>query len=60
MRHTAADRLKLGKVYRRFPEPTLLRSALGSDVILGAGAHVRVIGKGRKERCTPLTNRRPW
>src|SRR5215510_7383527 len=22
---------------------------------LGAGAHVRVIGKGRKERCTPLT-----
>jgi site-specific recombinase XerD len=25
------------------------------DVILGSGAHVRVIGKGRKERCTPLT-----
>jgi site-specific recombinase XerD len=24
------------------------------DIILGAGAHVRVIGKGRKERCTPL------
>jgi site-specific recombinase XerD len=24
------------------------------DVVLGAGAHVRVIGKGRKERCTPL------
>jgi site-specific recombinase XerD len=24
------------------------------DVLLGAGAHVRVIGKGRKERCTPL------
>jgi site-specific recombinase XerD len=24
------------------------------DVTLGAGAHVRVIGKGRKERCTPL------
>ena len=24
------------------------------DVALGAGAHVRVIGKGRKERCTPL------
>ena len=22
--------------------------------MLGAGAHVRVIGKGRKERCTPL------
>jgi site-specific recombinase XerC len=21
---------------------------------LGAGAHLRVIGKGRKERCTPL------
>ena len=24
------------------------------DLIAGAGAHVRVIGKGRKERCTPL------
>ena len=24
------------------------------DVVLSAGAHVRVIGKGRKERCTPL------
>src|SRR6202790_2776109 len=25
------------------------------DLILGAGAHVRVIGKGRKERCIPFT-----
>lgn len=25
------------------------------DLSLGVGAHVRVIGKGRKERCTPLT-----
>lgn len=25
-----------------------------ADVILGSGAHLRVIGKGRKERCTPL------
>jgi site-specific recombinase XerD len=25
------------------------------DIILGVGAHVRVIGKGRKERCTPIT-----
>ena len=24
------------------------------DVIIGAGAHVRVLGKGRKERCTPI------
>ena len=24
------------------------------DIIFGAGAHVRVIGKGRKERCTPI------
>jgi site-specific recombinase XerD len=24
------------------------------DMVLGAGAHVRVLGKGRKERCTPL------
>lgn len=25
-----------------------------TDIVLGGGAHVRVIGKGRKERCTPL------
>ena len=24
------------------------------DLVFGVGAHVRVIGKGRKERCTPL------
>lgn len=24
------------------------------NLILGVGAHVRVIGKGRKERCTPI------
>ena len=24
------------------------------DIVVGAGAHVRVIGKGRKERCTPF------
>jgi site-specific recombinase XerD len=24
------------------------------DLVLGRGAHVRVIGKGRKQRCTPL------
>ena len=28
------------------------------DIILGAGAHVRVIGKGRKERCTPIARSR--
>ncbi|MEJ2292754.1 MAG: tyrosine-type recombinase/integrase [Deinococcales bacterium] len=26
------------------------------DVVLGAGAHVRCVGKGRKERVTPLTS----
>ena len=26
-----------------------------ADVSLGAGAHIRIVGKGRKERCTPLT-----
>ena len=26
-----------------------------TDVVLGTGAHVRCMGKGRKERCTPLT-----
>jgi len=25
------------------------------DIVLGSGAHVRCMGKGRKERCTPLT-----
>ena len=25
------------------------------DVIIGRGAHLRCMGKGRKERCTPLT-----
>jgi site-specific recombinase XerD len=25
------------------------------DVVLGVGAHVHCVGKGRKERCTPLT-----
>jgi site-specific recombinase XerD len=24
------------------------------DIIFGVGAHVRLIGKGRKERCTPI------
>lgn len=28
---------------------------LPKDVVLGAGAYVRCHGKGRKERCTPLT-----
>jgi site-specific recombinase XerD len=28
-----------------------------NEVTLQAGAHVRVIGKGRKERCTPLAKR---
>src|ERR1700751_580526 len=35
------------------------------DVTLGTGAHVRVIGKGRKERCVPLAKStvavlKPW
>ena len=32
-----------------------LTSLLPDDLQLGTGAHVRVIGKGRKERCTPLS-----
>jgi site-specific recombinase XerD len=27
------------------------------DVVLGTGAHVHCLGKGRKERCTPLAKR---
>lgn len=35
------------------------------DVVLGTGAHVRCVGKGRKERCTPLAKTtvavlKPW
>lgn len=29
------------------------------DLHVGTGAHVRVIGKGRKERCTPLSKNTP-
>ncbi len=36
----------------RLSEMTGLRR---QDVTLGTGAHVRVFGKGRKERCIPLT-----
>jgi site-specific recombinase XerD len=32
-----------------------LTGLVADDLQLGAGAHVRVIGKGRKERCTPLS-----
>ena len=36
----------------RLSELTAVRSR---DLHLGTGAHVRCVGKGRKERCTPLT-----
>jgi integrase/recombinase XerD len=36
----------------RVSEPTGLRC---HDVHLGTGAHLRCLGKGRKNRCTPLT-----
>jgi integrase/recombinase XerD len=36
----------------RVSELTGLRA---QDVVLGVGAHLRCLGKGRKERCTPLT-----
>lgn len=32
-----------------------LTSLTRTDVQCGAGAHVHVLGKGRKERCTPMT-----
>jgi site-specific recombinase XerD len=35
----------------RLSEMTGLRR---QDITIGTGAHVRVIGKGRKERCTPI------
>jgi len=31
-----------------------ITAAIREDLVLGATSHVRVIGKGRKERCTPL------
>lgn len=33
-----------------------LAALRGADVVLGRGAHLRVSGKGRKERVTPLTS----
>ncbi|HEU5413495.1 MAG TPA: site-specific integrase [Candidatus Angelobacter sp.] len=38
----------------RLSELTSLKT---EDVSLKSGGHVRVLGKGRKERCTPLTKR---
>jgi len=35
----------------RLSEMTRLKR---KDIIVGSGAHLRLIGKGRKERCTPL------
>jgi integrase/recombinase XerD len=32
-----------------------ISSVRQQDIILATGAHVRCLGKGRKERCTPLT-----
>jgi integrase/recombinase XerD len=32
-----------------------MTSLCRTDIVLGSGAHVRCMGKGRKERCTPLT-----
>lgn len=37
----------------RLSEMTGLRKG---DVVMPAGAHIRCVGKGRKERCTPLTS----
>jgi site-specific recombinase XerD len=31
-----------------------MRGLTRQDLVLGVGAHVRVMGKGRKERCTPI------
>jgi site-specific recombinase XerC len=31
-----------------------ITAATRGDLVLATGAHVRVLGKGRKERCTPL------
>jgi site-specific recombinase XerD len=31
-----------------------ITGATRDDLVLGIGAHIRVVGKGRKERCTPL------
>jgi site-specific recombinase XerD len=50
-RHDHAFLLVAVQTGLRVSEMTGLTRA---DLVLGAGAHVRVIGKGRKERCTPL------
>jgi site-specific recombinase XerD len=44
--------LMMAQTGLRLSEITGLRQ---KDAVLGTGAHVRCEGKGRKERCTPLT-----
>ncbi len=50
-RHDHAVLLVAVQTGLRVSEMTGLRR---ENLVLGAGAHVRVIGKGRKERCIPL------
>jgi integrase/recombinase XerD len=44
---------------KRFARPRLteITGLRDQDLTLGVGAHIRCEGKGRKERCTPMTNR---
>jgi len=40
--------------YRRGFRLSEMTGLKREDLVLGVGAHLRVIGKGRRERCTPL------
>jgi site-specific recombinase XerD len=51
-RRDHASLLLTAQTGARLSEATGLKRA---DVSLGAGAHIRIVGKGRKERSTPLT-----
>ena len=57
-RHLARPTRPRPARHRHPDRATRLRTHRGlrcHDVVLGTGAHVRCYGKGRKERCTPLT-----
>jgi site-specific recombinase XerD len=48
------DRTLLGVAIQTGLRVSELTGLRNQDVVLGTGAHVRCVGKGRKQRCTPL------
>src|SRR6185437_1621942 len=44
-----------GDLQLLYARPSEMTGLKREDIVLGTGAHVTVVGKGRKERCTPLS-----